>query len=657
MLLAMNLSLHAADTFTPSSWKWRQKVDVARSGPLRLTVPWPTVDKMESPFAPVDFRLTDPEGRLAPWTREVPRRDPGGWFALVNPQARLLDGTTTLDAQWDVPTLVDAVELRSPAPLFLKSARVDVSLDGSRWKKAAEGAPLFRQAPGVEQLRIEWPAEEARFVRVTVKDNDKSPAVPIVIERVRRSAGPEAGGEWVPAGVVRTEERGQSRLTLNLSARNMAVRGLRVRTGAGSFARRVRVSYRDVSEQGVAEVSLLEGTLHRLALPEGAVRENLVVKGALFAPLSVSQVELVIFNGDAPPLPVEGVDVEADTVAFLLNAPVKGTYTLYAGAPRDAGEGAFDLAGFAEELGRAGRKAPPARWGDLVANPDYRTPAVLPQAPAVGAAFDGEGWTRRAPVAVAAEGLQSLDLPLTVVAVADPMGRDCRIVLDGVQVPYLVDATRPESAAMDVTLKRLEPDSRRPRVSRWEVRLPAVGSPVTGLEFPVGETLFERRAVLLEERPGDRDSPSTATLAEGGWIRRTGTAAAPMLWLRDRPRTDRLILEVDEGDNPSLALTTARIRYRPLRLLFKAAPGRLLWLYYGNPKAAAPRYDLALLADDVRRADKAPATAGGEEVLKSPFFSMRSLAGGNRLVFFLALAAVTAVLLLAAKKLLPGEKK
>jgi hypothetical protein len=76
-------------------------------------------------------------------------------------------------------------------------------------------------------------------------------------------------------------------------------------------------------------------------------------------------------------------------------------------------------------------------------------------------------------------------------------------------------------------------------------------------------------------------------------------------------------------------------------------------LYYGNPRAAAPRYDLSLVAHQLLAAEKSPATLAAEEPLKRTAWAEGRGAGPGSLVFWGVLTAVVIGLLFVIARLLP----
>jgi hypothetical protein len=140
-------------------------------------------------------------------------------------------------------------------------------------------------------------------------------------------------------------------------------------------------------------------------------------------------------------------------------------------------------------------------------------------------------------------------------------------------------------------------------------------------------------------------------------VRREGRGAGPLvLNLSHVPESDELYLEIDKGDNLPLAVSGVEGSHAAVRLLFKAAPGAPLHLYYGNFGASMPRYDLAAAvprweSEGVRAVR---ARLGPEEAMKPLAASSRRWsAGGASWMFWAVLAAVVIGLLVIVARLLP----
>ena len=125
------------------------------------------------------------------------------------------------------------------------------------------------------------------------------------------------------------------------------------------------------------------------------------------------------------------------------------------------------------------------------------------------------------------------------------------------------------------------------------------------------------------------------------------------------PRSDTLFLETDNGDNSPIDLHGFRGDYPVTRVVFKAAPDSTqpIWIYYGNPDAASPRYDVALIADQLFRTERASATLGPQENMGSKTERItKTLTGSARYIFCGTLGVVVVGLLLLISRLLPKNE-
>src|SRR5581483_771874 len=237
----------------------------------------------------------------------------------------------------------------------------------------------------------------------------------------------------------------------------------------------------------------------------------------------------------------------------------------------------------------------------------------------------------------------------------DPSGRDWRIAVSEHQIPYVVDQ-QGRSRTLFPVVKYLGEDPKS-RTDRWELLLPYPNLPLTSLSGAVKERLFKRTARLYEEREDPRGVPFRRLLGQASWVRTPEQAPTLLqISIQQRTETTRLVLEVERGDNSPLTLDALQFHYRAPHLLFKGSAREDYWLYYGDPMAAHPQYDIALVADSLLSSKSLTATLDQEEPLKatsSHIFS--NLTRSMRLALWLSLGIATAILLFIVIKLLPVE--
>ncbi|MDD2765471.1 MAG: DUF3999 family protein, partial [Opitutaceae bacterium] len=156
----------------------------------------------------------------------------------------------------------------------------------------------------------------------------------------------------------------------------------------------------------------------------------------------------------------------------------------------------------------------------------------------------------------------------------------------------------PESVAVRVAVR-----DELPGETRLTLVLPGANLRLAALELGTPEPVFNR-PVRLVYRAFENETVREINLAQGT-LARSGPAGAPgsdaLPFVIERLAPQReLILIIDNGDSPPLALTAITARRRPVFAVFYAATAGRHTLYLGNPKAAAPRYDVGALTGESR---------------------------------------------------------
>jgi len=246
-----------------------------------------------------------------------------------------------------------------------------------------------------------------------------------------------------------------------------------------------------------------------------------------------------------------------------------------------------------------------------------------------------------------------------LLAHSQPDQRDIRIVRGEYQLPFVFERT---SLSRPISLSAAPAnDPKKPALSRWFLKLPQPGLPITRLICTSSSPLFHRQMQLWEEVTDERGDKFVSELGRATWDQTPNSPKRDLfIDLNARPRTDRLFLETDNGDNPTIELHDFRGYYPVTRVVFKAMsdPAQPVWLYYGNLDATAPRYDLNLVARELLRAERGTVTAGVEENLSSTSsFVGQTLTGSTRYIFWGALALVVIVLLAIMSSFLPKPQK
>jgi len=631
----------------PAEWKNVQTFDAPTPGLIKLNLPAETLNAARPGLE--DLRVLDAEGREVPFLVSRPVRRMGTMLSPKKFGTSIVGQTTVILIETGGQHPLEAVTLETPASGFIKAVKVEGSNDQHTWTMLATGQPVFRQANGVAQLRVNFPEGNWPFLRVTV-DDKRSEAVPFTGARLHGITGELAVGEPLRAVLVdRTENDGQTRLTLDLGAANLTLSAVRIETDEPLFTRSVAIAVRQVGENAVTERVLARGTVYRVAVEGQPVSAGLEIQ--LDVPVPTRELLVLIENQDSPPLPVKSVTVERWPVEVIFRAPQAGRFQVLTGNPRCAAP-RYDLAALRGSLAIAPLPVATQALGPVTVNSSYRPAEALPEIEKLGAALDVNAWSCRKRVEIARAGVQQVELDLDVLVRADPGFRDLRLMRDGQQRPYVLERTSiqrklvPEISAAN--------DPKRPTVSRWKIRLPKARLPVARLTCTTPTALFRREVHLYEEAVDERGEKYRRSLADTTWMRTPPGTGRVLESSFSAPVTDTLFLETDNGDNPAIVLQNFAVYYPVTRVLFKAPAEPVTWLYYGNREASFPQYDLDLIAPRLLAEEKATAKLGVEEVLKksgsSEFFQ---LAGTKSVIFWVALVLVVIVLLVVVVKLLP----
>ncbi len=642
LTLLVGVAAHAA---LPAAWQHAQPFDVASPGLVKISLPAATLDAARPALE--DLRLYDASGNELPFFIERPAPVSKAIQSARSFQISLNAATTVLTLETGLTQPLNGVTLESPAQNFIKAVRVEGSADGQSWSPLAQGQPIFRQSSGAGQLQVSFPPTAGRWLRLTVDDQRSAP-IPFTGARLHAAAAVTPPSETQIATIAeRNENPGETRLTLNLGAANLDVAAVKIETAEPLFTRVVTLAVPQIAETGLYEQVIGQGVIYRVAIEGQPTTANLSVP--LETQVRARELVLLLRNDDSPPLPISAVQIERRPVYLVFLARTAGTVQLLTGnkfcsAPH------YDLAALGANLKNTA--VTPIAIFPLTENPDYRAPEALAGLEVAGAALDVSAWKYRKPVQVGRGGAQQVELDLDVLAHAQPGLADLRVMRGSNQVPYLLQRTSISRAITPVVT--LANEAKNPKLSRWLIRLPQSHLPLTRLTCAATSPLFQRSVSVAEEFADERGDTFRRQLGSATWTQtpeRKGKEFSLTLDGVTQSRT--LMIETENGDNPPIALEKFAAFYPAIRVLFKAQPNDPLLLYYGNPQAGPPSYDLSLVAGELLTADKVAAPLAAEEPLKKPAWAERQMPGSGGIIFWGILAVVVAGLLLIISRLLP----
>jgi Protein of unknown function (DUF3999) len=640
LLLAFSRIASAA-TQDWTAWQWQAPVEVNQTGMMRLEVP-PAVLEVSRPDLG-DLRLLSPTRSETPYLVDVPRYREGGVREAAGFKVNLAGRNTVIEVSAET---AEAVELVTPAREFLKSVSIEGRNGTGEWQPLATNEVIFRQASGAERLRVPLPAGVWETLRFTIHD-DRTKPVPFTGVRLPVAGEKPASVELTVALGTREEVPGETRLTLDLGARNLNVAELRFEIPDAVFSRTCNLAFSTLTPDGGSRMeSLGRGVLYRVVGDRGVSAEQLVVP--LHRRIPARYLVATFRNGDSPPLTVTNAAVRCYPTVLAFHAPQAGAYQLLSGN-RGALPPDYDLNSLRGAMAAAGghRLTP----GPLQAKADFKIPPALPGVESSGASIDLADWTRRRTVDAAGSGVISIELDAWVLAGCQLGLGDLRLIQNGRQIPYLVKSA-PSVRELTPSMRLLPQDPKQPTVSRWEVSLPVDGLPALELTASSPAPMFARRFEAFIDRKDDLGNSWTETVGTADWAKSQGRDTPLTLQLGGRRLPAKLQLQTDHGDNPPIPVEGPHVRYAAPVIVAKLTEDAPLFLVYGNPQASAPQYDLRLVQNELMAAEPQSASLREEEMLGPDKREKMSVDAGSPWLW-VALGGVVVALLVVVAKLLP----
>jgi Protein of unknown function (DUF3999) len=600
-----------------------------------------------------DLRLFDAGGREVPYLLVAPQPRERQWVKGSLAPIPIKKKSSGFEADLGKLCSVDRLAVTGIPGPFLKRFRLEGSGDRSHWVVLVSDGTLFDLPE--ERLRrteVEFPAGEYRYLRVTFDDRQSARAPMPSGASARLVAGPAPPP---PARIEvlferRASEPGRSRFRIRLPGPHLPVVALELSVAGGNLLRPAAVTEARLSNDTLVPSVLGRSTLHRAEIG-GLAAADLRVP---IEPPNGPDLELVVDDGDNPPLALTGVSAELAPLPWIyFESPDGAALTARYGDP-ELRAPRYDIESMRRYVSR--RALEDAAWGparDLAPEPP---PGPAAEMPSTGAPIDPAKFRYHRPIPASPAGLTSLLLDAAVLAHVSDVGQVRICDASGRQIPFILEK-RAEPLSIDLPPLSLlrSAEAAASRVSKYRVELPYASLPPSRLVVTTAARIFERNVTLLlrparpPEGAGRRDDEDLETVASAAWRHADADTPAPALVL-DLPTLEvkTLELDVDEGDNRPLPLGVPRLLLPTNRLRFYRPAQDSLTLLYGNPDLAAPRYDVALLSASLLGApagEIALATEKGPEPPTPPVDT-----NGTR-IFWAALIVATLLLLVVIARL------
>ncbi|HET8773452.1 MAG TPA: DUF3999 family protein [Thermoanaerobaculia bacterium] len=550
-------------------------------GPNRLDVDVALLAKAQPDLR--DLRLHDAQDRELGYLLVPPPPPVHTWAGGSLLPVASTKNTSGFELDLGRPLLVDRLKLEGIAAPFLKRATLEGSGDRARWTLLADATVFDLPDQDLRHVEVGFDAGTYRYVRVTWDDRSSARVTPASAAAREASVNAAAATVFGASFAKRTSEPRKSRYRIVLPGARLPIAAIEVDVAGGNVFRTATLTEPRLGRNEVAPVRLGSATLKRTER-DGIVAAEMVV------PISAPEgreLDLVIEDGNNPPLEITAIRARLAPQPWIYfespdGAPLHARYGGQAATPL------YDLE--ASRPGVESRQTATAAWGKtIVASKIERSPGV---AIPLGGQLARDQFRVSRKVQDGKAGLSVLLLDAHVLARSNDLA-DVRIAdAEGRQVPYLVE-DRAEPLAVKLSVPERTAEGRS---SIYRLELPYDTWPSgTRLVLATDARVFDRE-VVVRRVPDNHRNRRAEAIASSPWRSADPELPPPAFEAGFVVRDARAIeVVIDEGDNAPLPITSAQLLLpsRALRFYHSGAP---LYLLYGNRRAGAPRYDIALLA-------------------------------------------------------------
>ena len=608
----------------------------AHAGPNRLD---PDVELLAHARPDLgDLRLFDASGHAVPYLLIAPTsREPRWMDGRVLPVAATKK-TSAFELDLGAVHAVDRIRIDGIATPFLKRAQLEGSGDRAHWTMLAADATLFDlPEEKLKNLEIAFEPGDYRYLRVTWNDRNSAVVTSVgpVAARLHDSETPPEPMRVPLAFRKIASEPQKSRYHITLPGAQLPVAAIEAAVTNGEVFREAAVYEPHLDGGRILPQQLGASTLKR-AERFGGVAADMAVK--IQRPGGVD-LELVVDDGNNPPLALTSIDAKLAPLPWIWfesadGAPITARYgDPLATAPR------YDLEASRSTIAKS---APPvARWEG--------TPHTAPTAETTtmasfrGAAVNRKDFRYSRAIPSSPAGVTRLALDADALSRSHSVA-DVRIIdAKDQQVPYIAEyPASPLTIALKVPERAIDGKS-----SRYTFELPYDTLPENSrIVFTTSARVFARAATL--RKPADESHGREASTIDSAMWSSNQPEVAPPVLVFGLPHAKHVELVIDEGDNAPLPITSAVVEIPAIALRFYNF-GTPLTLLYGNARASAPQYDLALLAPRVLGEPARDVTLGAMTPIPSDQTSL------DAKIFWIALALATVILLAILARLVKSR--
>jgi hypothetical protein len=631
------------------NWRYFQDVQIKTVRPVRVKLDYGILNGAADNFT--DLRVFGPDGTEIPYILFPSAAQPQK--PQQNAHFSISTQRTETDILLDCPAgeSLRGITLATNSDDFIKGVSVKYSKDATDWKLIARARPIFRQSGGRENISIDLPRGYYPHLQAVIDDATSSP-ITITGVAMQTDGGDPAGLETIALkNFTSVAAKGRKDYTFVLPAKNLYVHDIKLISPDRVFSRVVSASAGSDASSGSSRViGLGSATIYSMFMQGSPLvqRTSLPVRRRLDG---ANTITLSVAEPPGHSFTLSRIEVRV-LPAFAAFTPKKaGAYAIASGNATAA------LPQYRHESDKQQNdmgKFTLVPAGKTRENINFSTTGTAIPAADTGAAIDTKNWSHRSAIAPQTQGVQYFELTPEVLSHAARNLSDLRLVADGKQVPYLID-TEKISHRITPRADKQNPDSKE-NISLWQLTFQYPNLPLTELSCATPDIPFTRDITAYEYTTGPSVERQKRILGHAQWTRSPGQTDSRYLLSITRPQSERIFLEVQDGDNTPLDLSDFSAYYATSRLVFQTAQPRNVFLYYGNASASMPDYDLKLSSDSIAKAGKTAVRLLPEEKSGSGW-SEETAKKAGRTGFWFVLILVAAGLIAAIMKLLPPKKQ
>ena len=306
----------AAAAGARTEWQWHAPVEVAQAGMVRLELPPAVLDTARPDLG--DIRVLGPDGVETPYLIERPVQSAGAIREAVGFKVAQSARSTVIEATTGGAGEIEAVALVSPAREFLKAVTIDGRRAGGDWQPVATHEVIFRQAGGAERIAVPIPAGVWESLRCTV-DDERAEPVPFTALRVLAVRVLPACADLPVVLGAREEVAGETRLTVDLGARNLNAAEILLEVEDAVFCRSCHLDFPvPTGDSGARPAPVPAATIYRVMGENGTSTKALGIP--VRQRIGSRSAVVMIHNGDSPPLNITGAKVRYYPTVLALHA-------------------------------------------------------------------------------------------------------------------------------------------------------------------------------------------------------------------------------------------------------------------------------------------------------------------------------------------------